>query len=78
MKAKALEFLKNRPVKLCAFATVSKEGEEYTTSEEFFFTQNPHAVKFKNPDTIFIKATPVLMRATDFDVNPPKAEEVQL
>lgn len=140
MKAKVLDFLKNRPVKLCAFATVSsdgqpwnaimgyavqddlaiilsthkgsrkyqnlqentkvsvvigwefsgynvqlegeatfvEDGEEYSKAEEFFFGQNPHAAKFKSPDTIYIIVTPTFMRVTNFNIIPPKAEEVQL
>lgn len=140
MDKKVLEFLKNRPVKLCVLATSSKElqpwaavlgyavkddltiilsthptsrkwhnlkennkvalvfgwefsglniqcegvaelieqGEEYKHFDEFFFGQNPHAAKFKTPDTVFLKINLKWMRVTDFNKQPPTVKEQSL
>lgn len=59
-------------------AVIIEEGEEYKKTEEFFFTQNPHAAKFKSPDTIFIKIKPTWMRVTNFNKQPPTVEEQSL
>lgn len=56
-------------------AQIVSEGDEYTSLEEFFFGQNPAALKFKSPDTVFIKFTPVWMRSLDPTSHPPKVEE---
>lgn len=51
------------------------ENPEYTKSEEFFFSQNPDAKKYKSDTTRLIKITPLWLRLTDTTVNPPKIEE---
>lgn len=56
-------------------ARIIEAGEEYKKTEKFFFTQNPHAAKFKNSDTIFIKITPKWIRVTDFNTQPPSVKE---
>lgn len=55
--------------------SVITDGEEYKKLDEFFFSQNPQALKFKSPDTVFLKFTPTWIRYLDPTVHPPKMEE---
>lgn len=55
---------------------ISEEHSEYKAIEEFFFTQNPEAAKFKSPGIIFIELTPTWAHLLDLSVHPPMSEEI--
>ncbi len=62
-------------VQIDGIATIIEEGPEYQVAEEFFFSQNPDAAKFKSSKTIFIQFKPTWIRMLDLTVNPPHTEE---
>ena len=51
------------------------EDGEYTKCEEFHFSQNPEAKKFKSPETVYIKVKPKWIRLSDYTKLPPRIEE---
>lgn len=57
---------------------VEQDYSEYKEAEEFFFTQNPDAAKFKSSDTVFIEIKPEWIRSMDLTVHPTKTEETRL
>ena len=54
---------------------IDRDHPEFTACEEFFFTTNPSAVKFKSPDTIHIRITPTFVKMLDLTVTPPQNAE---
>jgi general stress protein 26 len=56
-------------------ADLVEDGEVYKQCDTFFFSMNPMALKFKTPDTVFIKIHPSWIRLSDFRINPPLIEE---
>lgn len=56
-------------------ARIIETGNEYKDTENFFFSQNPAAAKFKSPDTVFIEVKPTWIRTTDPRNHPPTVEE---
>lgn len=56
-------------------ATLIEEGPKYPETEQFFFTQNLHAARFKSPDTIFIEVKPMWIRCTELSQTPHHVEE---
>jgi general stress protein 26 len=65
-------------VQMDGIATIIEEGNEYKQTDEFFFSQNPEAAKFKNPDTIFIVVKPHWIRFIDHSLPSAKPEEMEL
>lgn len=59
-------------------AKIIDSGEEYAKLDSFFYGQNPDALKFKAPDTVFIEIKPTWIRFMDMSQTPPKIEEVTL
>ncbi|CAN5183647.1 hypothetical protein BH11PAT1_BH11PAT1_3980 [soil metagenome] len=56
-------------------AQILEKGEKFLHYENFFFSVNPHAEKFKGLDTVFISVKPTWVRITDFTQTPVKIEE---
>jgi len=50
-------------------------GDDYRKADEFFFTQNPLAVKFRSANTLFLKFRPLWVRYIDLTSITPKTEE---
>ncbi|MDP3941133.1 MAG: hypothetical protein Q8Q49_02360, partial [bacterium] len=48
---------------------------DFQQLDEFFFTQNPDARKFKTDDSVFIVMKPTWYRLLDLTVLPPTEEE---
>lgn len=63
-------------VQLKGTAKQITDQQEKQAADEFFFSVNPQAAKFKTPDTIFFAITPTWARLMDFAETPPKTEEV--
>lgn len=59
-------------------AKIVENENEHKAAEDFFFTQNPAALKFKSPDTVFIEVLPHWVRSIDPRQHPPKTEEIPL
>ncbi len=55
--------------------SILDSGEEHEQLEAFFFQQNPHAEKFKNPNLVILKIRPTWIRLNDLTVTPPNEEE---
>ncbi len=55
---------------------VEKDNPLYANDEQFFFSVNPHATKFKTSDTIFIEIKPAWIRFTDFSSPHSHPEEI--
>lgn len=56
-------------------ATLIESGENFTDTEEFFFSVNPHAKQFKSDDTAFVSIQLTKVRLTDYRVSPPRVED---
>jgi pyridoxine/pyridoxamine 5'-phosphate oxidase len=57
-------------------ATLYFQTEDAVKTEEFFFTQNPHAKQFKSDDTGYIVIKPTWIRVTDPRVHPAAVTEL--
>lgn len=51
------------------------EGKDHQWHEEVYFKEHPDLIKFKGPDTVFLKVTPTWIRLTDYSSHPPRIEE---
>jgi general stress protein 26 len=57
---------------------IERDNPAFADCEQFFFTANPGAEKFKSPDTIFIRVTPTWVRMIDLTQSPPATEELAI
>jgi general stress protein 26 len=53
---------------------VERDNPRFSSLEDFFFTTNPSARKFKSPDTVFIHIKPTWIKVIDLR-DEPRTEE---
>ena len=56
-------------------AELFTQGVDHQWHEEIYFKEHPDLIKFKGPDTVFLKVTPTWVRLTDYSSHPPRVEE---